>query len=146
MFVALIHRRIKPDDANKEAFLEHWKMNNSIGDRTGLIAEFVSDMLPMASLPYITWHLDSESFQERTCTIPTAGACRHRLSLVTGTGDYKGCPPGGYDRAANPFNYWAPTIIILSIGVLLITNFSGRDSFGVPGNSRLRLSGAQPQI
>jgi hypothetical protein len=61
MFVALIHWRIKPDDASKEAFLEHWKTNNSISDRTGLIAEFVSDTLPMASFPYITWHLDSES-------------------------------------------------------------------------------------
>jgi hypothetical protein len=47
------------------------------------------------------------------------------LSLVTGKGHYKGCPPGGYDRAANPFNYWAPTIIILSIGVFLILIFLG---------------------
>ena len=62
MFVVLIHWRIKPDDASKEAFLEHWKTNNSISDRTGLIAEFVSDTLADGVLSeYITWHLDSES-------------------------------------------------------------------------------------
>jgi hypothetical protein len=44
---------------------------------------------------------------------------------VTGKGHYKGCPPGGYDRAANPFNYWAPTIIILSMGVFLVLIFLG---------------------
>ena len=61
MFIALIHWRIKPDAESKAAFLEHWNTRNSISDRTGLIAEFVSDTLPMASFPYITWHLDPES-------------------------------------------------------------------------------------
>ena len=44
-------------------------------------------------------------------------------SLVTGKGHYKGCPPGGYDRGENPWNYWAPTIVILGIGVFLILVF-----------------------
>ena len=47
------------------------------------------------------------------------------FSLVTGKGYYKGCPPGGWDRAENPFNYWIPTIIILVIGVSMILVFLG---------------------
>ena len=47
------------------------------------------------------------------------------FSLVTGKGYYKGCPPGGYDRAANPFNFWAPTLIILAIGICMILIFLG---------------------
>lgn len=61
MFIALIHWRIKPDDESVKTFLEHWNTRNSISDRAGLIAEFVSDTLPMANFPYITWHLDPES-------------------------------------------------------------------------------------
>jgi hypothetical protein len=61
MMVALIHWRIKPDESSNTAFLNHWKTNNTIGDRTGLIAEFLSNSLPIASFPYITWHLDGES-------------------------------------------------------------------------------------
>lgn len=41
-------------------------------------------------------------------------------SLVTGKGHYKGCPPGGYDRNEDPFNYWAPTILLLGIGLFAI--------------------------
>jgi hypothetical protein len=41
-------------------------------------------------------------------------------SLVTGKGYYKGCPPCGFDRDENPFSFWAPTIIIFSIGVFVI--------------------------
>ncbi len=58
---ALIHWRIKPDESSNAAFLKHWKANNAIGDRSGLIAEFLSDSLPIADFPYITWHLDGES-------------------------------------------------------------------------------------
>ena len=46
-------------------------------------------------------------------------------SLITGKGNYKGCPPGGFDRTADPFNYWVPTIIILALGVCLILTFLG---------------------
>jgi hypothetical protein len=46
-------------------------------------------------------------------------------SLITGKGYYKGCPPGGFDRTSDPFNYWAPTIIILIIGVGAILVFLG---------------------
>ncbi len=46
-------------------------------------------------------------------------------SLITGKGYYRGCPPGGFDRSSDPFNYWTPTIIILVIGVALILNFLG---------------------
>ena len=58
MFIALIHWRIKPDEESKAAFIQHWNTRNSISNRKGLIAEFVSDTLPMADFPYITWHLD----------------------------------------------------------------------------------------
>src|ERR1700692_4286588 len=61
MIIALIHWRIQPDEASISAFLDHWKTNNTIGDRTGLMAEFLSDSLPMRDFPHITWHLDSES-------------------------------------------------------------------------------------
>ncbi len=62
MIVALIHWRIKPDEASKKKFLNHWNTKNPISDRTGLIAEFLSDSLKIADFPYITWHLDPESF------------------------------------------------------------------------------------
>lgn len=61
MMAALIHWRIKPDEKSNLAFREHWKLTNTIGDRSGLIAEFLSDSLPIAAFPYITWHLDGES-------------------------------------------------------------------------------------
>jgi purine-cytosine permease-like protein len=47
------------------------------------------------------------------------------FSLITGKGHYKGCPPGGYDRAEHPFNFWIPTMIILGIGVCMILIFLG---------------------
>lgn len=61
MIVVLIHWRIRPEPENIEAFLHHWKTNKTIGNRNGLIAEFLSDSLPMSQFPYITWHLDAES-------------------------------------------------------------------------------------
>jgi hypothetical protein len=45
------------------------------------------------------------------------------FSLTTGKGYYKGCPPGGFDRADDPFKFWAPTIIILGIGICMILIF-----------------------
>lgn len=47
------------------------------------------------------------------------------FSLSTGKGYYKGCPPGGFDRVEDPFNFWVPTIIILGIGVCMILIFLG---------------------
>ena len=61
MLAALIHWRIKPEDRHIKAFLNHWKTENRVEDRRGLIAEFLSDPLTMHSFPSITWHLDSES-------------------------------------------------------------------------------------
>jgi hypothetical protein len=61
MIAVLIHWRIRPNDANVEAFLDHWKNNNTIGNRDGLIAEFLSDSLPAKNFPDTTWHLDPES-------------------------------------------------------------------------------------
>ena len=61
MIIALIRWRIRPDEASIADFLNHWRTNNTIGDRSGLMAEFMSDSLPMKEFPFITWHLDSES-------------------------------------------------------------------------------------
>lgn len=47
------------------------------------------------------------------------------FSLFTGKGYYKGCPPGGFDRAEHPFNFWIPTLIILGIGIFMILIFLG---------------------
>ena len=47
------------------------------------------------------------------------------FSLITGKGDYKGCPPGGLDRAEDPINFRARTIIILAIGICMILIFLG---------------------
>jgi hypothetical protein len=58
MVAVLIHWRIKPDKASYAAFVDHWQTKNAIGNRQGLMAEFLSGTLPMASFPYITWHLD----------------------------------------------------------------------------------------
>ena len=41
-------------------------------------------------------------------------------SLFTGKGYYKSCPPGGYDRTRDPYSFWAPTIIILAIGIFTV--------------------------
>lgn len=57
--IALIHWRIKEDGV--EEFLRHWRENNRIDDRSGLIAEFLSDSLKPSDLPFITWHLDEQS-------------------------------------------------------------------------------------
>lgn len=46
-------------------------------------------------------------------------------SLITGKGHYKGCPPGGFDRARDPFSFWAPTLIIFALGVFVILVFLG---------------------
>jgi hypothetical protein len=42
------------------------------------------------------------------------------FSLVTDRGYYKGCPPGGFKREEQPINFWAPTVVLLAIGVFLI--------------------------
>lgn len=47
------------------------------------------------------------------------------FSLVTGKGHYKGCPPGGFDRVRDPFGFWAPTLIILVLGIGMILIFFG---------------------
>lgn len=46
-------------------------------------------------------------------------------SLLTGKAYYKGCPPGGYDRAEDPLSFWLPTLIILASGVCMILIFLG---------------------
>ena len=47
------------------------------------------------------------------------------FGLMTGKGYYKGCPPGGFDRVKQPFNFWVPTLIILGVGIFMILIFLG---------------------
>ena len=61
MINALIHGRVKLGEENTAAFLKHWQTRNTIANRSGLVAEFLSDSLPMSQFPFITWHLDSDS-------------------------------------------------------------------------------------
>jgi hypothetical protein len=61
MIIALNHWRIKPDNESVAAFLEHWRTIATVRDRTGLIAEYLSEVESTKAYPYITWHLDSES-------------------------------------------------------------------------------------
>ena len=42
------------------------------------------------------------------------------VSIVTGKGWYKGCPPGGFDRDEQPWSFWVPTICIICLGVFSI--------------------------
>jgi cell division protein FtsW (lipid II flippase) len=46
--------------------------------------------------------------------------CWSGYSVYTGKGHYKGCPPGGYDRYEDPFNFWAPTIVLFCMGMFAI--------------------------
>lgn len=46
-------------------------------------------------------------------------------SLATGKGYYRGCPPGGFDRTRDPFNFWAPTIVIFACGLAMLLIFLG---------------------
>jgi len=61
LHVVMVHRRIKPDDESNKAFLKHWREINTVGDRTGLITEFLSESLSAKEFPDTTWHLDPEA-------------------------------------------------------------------------------------
>jgi hypothetical protein len=61
--------------------------------------------------------------------IGLAAVCWAGYSLLTGKGYYKGCPPGGFDRVEDPFSFWAPTIIIFSVGLFAILVSLGIISF-----------------
>jgi hypothetical protein len=42
------------------------------------------------------------------------------ISIITGKGWYKGCPPGGFDRATQPWSFWVPTVCIICLGLFAI--------------------------
>lgn len=46
--------------------------------------------------------------------------CWSGYSVIRGKGHYKGCPPGGYDREEQPFQFWAPTIVIFGMGIFAL--------------------------
>jgi len=43
------------------------------------------------------------------------------VSIVTGKGWYKGCPPGGFDRTLQPWSFWIPTICIICLGLFSLS-------------------------
>ena len=49
--VVLVHWRIKPDGESINAFLKDWREVYTIGDRSGLIAEFLSECLSAKEFP-----------------------------------------------------------------------------------------------
>jgi heme-degrading monooxygenase HmoA len=64
MFVILIHWRIK--EGEDEAFIKHWKTENSIADTAHLVHEFLSKSIPSSEMSYTTWHLDESSLGDHT--------------------------------------------------------------------------------
>jgi len=46
-------------------------------------------------------------------------------NIYTGRGYYRGCPPGGYRRTEDPFNFWLGTLFILAGGIFLILGAVG---------------------
>ena len=64
MFVILIHWRIK--DGEDEAFIKHWKTENSIADTEHLVHEYLSKSIPTSEKSYTTWHLDEASLGDHT--------------------------------------------------------------------------------
>jgi hypothetical protein len=61
MIVALIHWRIKADAENVQTFLDFWRTQAKVNDRSGLVGEFLSEPGSVKQFPYITWHLDAEA-------------------------------------------------------------------------------------
>jgi hypothetical protein len=61
MHVVLVHWRIKPDEESINAFLKHWRENNTVTVRDGLVAEFLSESLSAKDFPDTTWHLDPDA-------------------------------------------------------------------------------------
>jgi hypothetical protein len=58
--IVLIHWRIKPEQTS--VFLDYWKTQATINDRTGLVAEMLSEARTAKDFWYATWSLDPESF------------------------------------------------------------------------------------
>jgi hypothetical protein len=57
MHVVLVHWRIQPDEESIKAFLTDWREVYTIDDRSGLVAEFLSECVPAKEFPDTTWHL-----------------------------------------------------------------------------------------
>ena len=60
MLIVVNQWRIKPDKKSICAFLKHWRTVAIVGDRTALIAEFLSETRAPRDFPYITWHFDAD--------------------------------------------------------------------------------------
>lgn len=55
MIIVVIHWKIKPELV--EEFLESWKKTAVVGDRRGLVGEFLTEAHSTAEYPWITWDL-----------------------------------------------------------------------------------------
>ena len=57
MIIVIIHWKIKPEQEKVEEFLEFWRKAALVGDRTGLIGEFLSEGHSTKEFGWITWPL-----------------------------------------------------------------------------------------
>ena len=69
MLIVLNQWRIKPEKKAIRAFLKFWRTVATIGDRTALVAEFLSEPRTPRDFPYITWHFDPETLGDHTSYI-----------------------------------------------------------------------------
>jgi hypothetical protein len=61
MIIILVHWQIRP--GREEEFLAYWRGSAIVRDRSGLIGEFLSRVVPgdPVALPWITWSLPADS-------------------------------------------------------------------------------------
>ena len=58
MIIIIVHWRIRRE--GRDAFFEHWKTKNVIADRSGLIAEVLTQQLSPREFAQAAWDLEDE--------------------------------------------------------------------------------------
>ncbi|HTR17372.1 MAG TPA: hypothetical protein VMI52_10105 [Acetobacteraceae bacterium] len=60
MIVILVHWQISPE--REQDFLHYWQTSGTVRDRTGLVGEFLSRVVPQDEIrtPWITWSLPQD--------------------------------------------------------------------------------------
>ena len=61
MIVVLIRWKIENKQSQIDAFLEYWKKEARIKNRTGLVGEFLNEVGSNEEYAYITWDLDKSA-------------------------------------------------------------------------------------
>ena len=72
--IVLVHWQIRPE--REAEFLDYWRAAGTIRDRTGLVGEFLSEVVPAgpAVMPWITWLLPEPD-------AVSSGAARHFVNV-----------------------------------------------------------------